>query len=78
LKTEQVRQNKWHKFERVFSDGHTETRYVSEVIFGHLRIYTYWYVTTNPETLPENSTSVVMTNIPDVSYPLFVTLGRRK
>jgi SRSO17 transposase len=68
LKTEKVRQNKWRKFERVFSDGHTEIRYVSEVIFGHRRSYTYWYITTDPETLPENSTSFVMTNIPDVSY----------
>ena len=68
LKTEKVRQNKWRKFERVFCDGHTEIRYVSEVIFGHRRSYTFWYVTTDPETLPENSTSFVMTNIPDISY----------
>jgi SRSO17 transposase len=27
-----------------------------------------WYVTTDPQTLPENSTSYVMTNISDVNY----------
>jgi hypothetical protein len=24
----------WHRFERVFSDGTTEERYIEEVIFG--------------------------------------------
>jgi hypothetical protein len=38
------------------------------VIFGRRRNFTYWYVTNDPQTLPENSTSYVMTNIPDVNY----------
>jgi SRSO17 transposase len=65
---ERVRQTKWRQFKRTFSDGHSEIRYVQEIIFGRRTKYTYWYVTTDKETCPENSTSYVMTNIPDVNY----------
>lgn len=60
---ERVRANKWCKFERIFSDRTSEIRYIREIIFGHRSQKTYWEVTTDPETLPENSTSFVMTNL---------------
>lgn len=61
---QRVRVNKWCKFERVFSNQKSETRYIREVIYGKKRAVTYWEITTDPETMPENSTSFIMTNIP--------------
>ncbi|NEU79527.1 IS701 family transposase [Nostoc sp. UIC 10630] len=58
-----VRANKWCKFERTFSNEKSETRYIREIIYGKKRAITYWEITTDPETMPENSTSFVMTNI---------------
>jgi SRSO17 transposase len=60
---ESVRANKWCKFKRTFSDEKSETRYIREIIYGKKRAITYWEITTDPETMPENSTSFVMTNI---------------
>ncbi len=64
-----VRANKWCKFKRIFSDQTSETRYIREIVYGKrnqtkdLSACTYWSITTDPETMPENSTSFVMTNI---------------
>ena len=58
-----VRANKWCKFERTFSNQKSETRYIREIIYGKRNSRTYWEVTTDPETMPSNSTSFVMTNI---------------
>lgn len=58
-----VRANKWCKFERKFSNQKSETRYIREIIYGKKRAITYWEITTDPETMPENSTSFVMTNL---------------
>lgn len=60
---QKVRANQWCKFERVFSNQKSETRYIREIIYGKKRAVTYWEVTTDPETMPENSTSFIMTNI---------------
>lgn len=60
---QKVRANKWCKFERIFSNQKSETRYIREIIYGKKRAVTYWEVTTDPETMPENSTSFIMTNI---------------
>ena len=60
---QKVRANKWCKFIRTFSNQQSETRYVREIIYGKRRSRTYWEVTTDPETMPSNSTSFVMTNI---------------
>jgi SRSO17 transposase len=60
---QKIRANKWCKFERVFSNQKSETRYIREIIYGKKRTVTYWEVTTDPETMPENSTSFIMTNI---------------
>ncbi len=61
--SQKVRENKWCKFERTFSNQKSETRYIREIIYGKKRTVTYWELTTDPETMPSNSTSFVMTNI---------------
>ena len=58
-----VRANKWHQFQRVFSNQTSQTRYIREIIFGKRSYRSYWEITINPETLPENSTVFVMTNL---------------
>ena len=58
-----VRANKWCKFKRKFSNQKSETRYIRKIIYGKKRAITYWEITTEPETMPENSTSYVMTNL---------------
>lgn len=58
-----VRANKWCKFERKFSNNKSETRYIREIIYGKKRAISYWEITTDPETMPANSTSFVMTNL---------------
>jgi SRSO17 transposase len=60
---QKVRANKWCKFTRTFSNQKSETRYIREIIYGKRRDITYWELTTDPETMPENSTSFVMTNL---------------
>jgi len=60
---QKVRANKWCKFERIFSNQKSKNRYIREIIYGRKGAVTYWEVTTDPETMPENSTSFIMTNI---------------
>jgi SRSO17 transposase len=70
-----VRANKWCKFERIFSNKKSETRYIREIIFGKRNYRTYWEITTDPETRPENSTSFIMTNIQEKGSKLKKILG---
>jgi SRSO17 transposase len=58
-----IRASKWHKSTRIFSNQISKTRYIREIIFGKRSTRTYWKITTDPETKPENSTSFVMTNL---------------
>ena len=67
-KGQKVRCNKWREFERVFSDGKTQKRYIREIIFGKRRMTQFWQITTDKETLPKNSTWDVMTHIPELKY----------
>jgi hypothetical protein len=60
---QRVRANKWCQFKRVFSDGKSENRYIREIIYGKKGAVTYWEITTDPETMPPNSTSFVKTNL---------------
>jgi SRSO17 transposase len=55
-------------YERIFSDGTREKRYIQEIIFGKLRQIQYWQVTTDPETLPKNSPWLIMTKVPGIKY----------
>lgn len=65
---QRVRQNKWRKFNRIFSDNPQEKRFIREIIFGKKGYRRYWEVTTDPEKLPPNYTWYVMTEIPNLSY----------
>jgi SRSO17 transposase len=65
---ERVRANRWRQFNRLFSDGRTEIRYIREVIFGHRRETRYWQITTDYLELPEGSTWWVMTKVPGITY----------
>jgi SRSO17 transposase len=49
-----------------FSNGTTEVRYMAEVIYGQPRRQQYWLLTTDPATLPDNSTSFVRVAAPAI------------
>jgi SRSO17 transposase len=72
---QRVRANKWCKFTRTFSNQKSEIRYIREIIYGKRHHITYWQLTTDTETMPENSTSFVMTNIQDTRSKIKKTLG---
>lgn len=55
-------------YDRIFSDGTTEKRYIQEIIFGKRRQIQYWQVTTDPKTLPKNSTWFIMTKVSGIKY----------
>lgn len=63
---QEVDQQPWQTFERTFSNGTTEVRYMAEVIYGKRHRKQYWLLTTDPKTLPDNSTSFVMVAAPGV------------
>ena len=65
---QRLRYNRWRAFERVFSNGKKEKRYIREIIFGKRRKIQYWHITTDPVTLPENSTGYVMTKVAGLNY----------
>ncbi len=50
---QEVIQEPWQKFERTFSNGTTEGRYLTEVIYGRRQRKQYWLLTTAPEILPD-------------------------
>jgi SRSO17 transposase len=63
---QEVTSEPWQQFTRTFSNGTTEVRYRSEIIFGQRRSQRFWLLTTDPETLPDNSTVYVMSNAPTI------------
>ena len=65
---QKVRHNRWRAYDRIFSDGTKEKRYIQEIIFGQRRQVQYWQVTSDPETLPKNSTWLIMTLVPGIKY----------
>jgi SRSO17 transposase len=50
-------------FQRIFSNQTSQARYIREIIFGKRSSRSYWETTLDPETLLENSTVFVMTNL---------------
>jgi len=65
LPGEKVRYNQWRPYNMMASK---KKRYIREIVFGKRRPIQYWQVTTDPETLPQNSTWYLMTKIPGVKY----------
>ena len=66
LQDQEVTQEPWQTFERTFSNGTTEVRYMAEVLYGKRHRKQYWLLTTDPQTLPDNSTAFVMVAAPAV------------
>lgn len=64
---QRIRYSRWKAFERIFSNGKSEVRYLQEIIFGKRRTLRYWTITTDPLNLPENSTWFLMSNLPKAS-----------
>ncbi len=57
------RQTRWRSFERVFSNGTKQMRYIAETTFGKRTPVRYFWLTTDPVTLPKDTTYLVMTNL---------------
>jgi len=60
---QRVRYTNWRPFERVFSNGDSQTRYIREIVFGQRGRIRYYHLTTDPQTLPPESTWYIMTNL---------------
>lgn len=63
LPGERISYTRWRTFERVFTNGATETRYLREVIYGKRRNIRYYQLTTDPQELPHETTVFLMTNV---------------
>ncbi|WP_218651817.1 hypothetical protein [Nostoc sp. C052] len=53
----------WQEFERKFSDGKSEKRYIQQINESESRLITYWRITTDPNNLPKNQTWYVKTDL---------------
>ncbi|HLO89137.1 MAG TPA: IS701 family transposase [Nostocaceae cyanobacterium] len=55
----------WQEFDRKFTNGNTETRYIREISLGEQNEeIRYWVTTTDKDKLPKVSTTYIMTNLP--------------
>jgi SRSO17 transposase len=61
---QRIRRTRWRPFDRVFTDGSRERRFIRETIFGTRQSVRYYQITTDPETLPPETTWDLMTNQP--------------
>ena len=61
---QRLRRTRWRPFERVFTDGSTEQRFIRETVFGARKAVRYYQITTDPATLPPETTWDLMTNQP--------------
>ena len=64
LPGQRIRRTRWRPFERLFTDGTSEERFIRETIFGTRRTVRYYQITTDPQTLPPETTWDLMTNQP--------------
>ena len=75
---EHIRSTRWRTFERVFTNGDTQTRYLREVIYGKRHSIRYFQLTTDPHHLPDETTVFLMTNVPgDLRHRLGNLYGLR-
>jgi SRSO17 transposase len=61
---QRIRRTRWRPFERVFTDGRTEQRFLREIVFGQRHSTRSFEITTDPATLPPETTWDLMTNLP--------------
>lgn len=64
----EIEYSDWQRFERVFSTGKSEERYIQEIIFGRRLQWRYWTLTNDPVALPDNSTWHVMSHLKDKQH----------
>jgi SRSO17 transposase len=57
-----VRQTRFRPFDRVFTDGSTGQRFIRETVYGQRQAVRYYQITTDPKTLPPETTWDLMTN----------------
>jgi len=58
-----VRETSWRPFERIFCNAEQQTRSIREIVFGWRRSVRFYLITTDPQTLPKDSTWYIMTNL---------------
>jgi len=56
------RRARWRPFERLFTDGTSQGRFIRETIFGTRQPVRHYQITTDPATLPPEATWDLMTN----------------
>jgi hypothetical protein len=59
-----TRRTHWRPFERLFTDGSTQHRFIREIVFGQRHAKRFFEITTDPATLPPETTWDLMTNLP--------------
>jgi SRSO17 transposase len=64
LPGQRIRRTRWRSFDRIFTDGTGQERFIRETIFGTRRSVRSFQITTDPETLPPETTWDLMTNQP--------------
>jgi hypothetical protein len=69
LPGQRVRQTRFRPVERVCTDGSHEQRSIRETIYGQRRAVRYYQITTDPKTLPPETTWELMTNQPGKIEP---------
>lgn len=61
---QRVRRTRWRPFERVFTDGSAQQRFIREIVFGQRHPTRFFEITTDPATLPAETTWDLMSNLP--------------
>jgi hypothetical protein len=64
LPGQRIRRTRWRSFDRVFTDGTSQERFIRETIFGTRQPVRSYQITTDPEPLPPETTWDLMTNQP--------------
>jgi SRSO17 transposase len=78
LPGQRIRQTRWRPFARVFTDGSSEQRFLRETIYGTRHAVRYFQLTTDPATLPPETTWDLMTNLPGkIEHTVGNTFGLR-
>ena len=73
-----VRFTRWRPFERVFSSGTSQTRYLREVIYGQRTRIRYYQITVDKDLTPSDGTWSIMTNLAgDIRQTVGNTYGLR-
>jgi SRSO17 transposase len=78
LPGQRVRQTRLRPFERVFTDGSRDHRFIREIVSGQRQAVRSYQITTDPATLPPETTWDLMTTQPGtIEQTVGNTFGRR-